>query len=218
MQDMDKVHMPGTKTEQYKRNFLIEVSKCGYLISLNAYSTKIFRNVFQFKKTFIELGYPRNDFLYKENRNEEMLKIKERLGINKEKKILLYSPTWRDNSFYVKGKYKFNMVLDLESPKNQLSNEYIVILRMHYLVSENINLTEYMGFAYDFSDHNDIRELYLISDILITDYSSVFAYYAGLKRRYVPDIKFYRDKLRGFYYDFEKCAPGHLLKTTEKVN
>ncbi|AKE25378.1 Teichoic acid poly(glycerol phosphate) polymerase [Bacillus subtilis] len=120
----------------------------------------------------------------------------------------------RDNSFYVKGKYKFNMVLDLESLKDQLSNEYIVILRVHYLVSENINLTEYMGFAYDFSDHNDIRELYLISDILITDYSSVFAYYVGLKRRYVPDIKFYRDKLRDFYYDFEKCAPGPLFKTT----
>ncbi|WP_339187959.1 CDP-glycerol glycerophosphotransferase family protein [Bacillus sp. FSL M8-0025] len=80
----------------------------------------------------------------------------------------------RDNSFYVKGKYKFNMVLDLESLKDQLSNEYIVILRVHYLVSENINLTEYMSFAYDFSDYNDIRELYLISDILITDYSSVF--------------------------------------------
>lgn len=41
----------------------------------------------------------------------------------------------RDNSFYVKGKYKFNMVLDLESLKDQLSNEYIVILRVHYLVS-----------------------------------------------------------------------------------
>ncbi|WP_339189472.1 CDP-glycerol glycerophosphotransferase family protein [Bacillus sp. FSL M8-0025] len=40
------------------------------------------------------------------------------------------------------------------------------------------------------------------------------SYYVGLKRRYVPDIKFYRDKLRDFYYDFEKCAPGPLFKTT----
>lgn len=218
--DMDEVHMPGTTTEQYKRNFLKEASKWDYLISPNAYSTEIFRSAFQFKKTFIESGYPRNDFLHKKNRNEEMLKIKERLGINKDKKIILYAPTWRDNSFYAKGKYKFNMVLDLESLKNQLCNEYILILRMHYLVSENINLTEYKEFAYDFSDHNDIRELYLISDILITDYSSVFFDFAGLKRPilfYVPDIEFYRDNLRGFYYDFEKCAPGPLLKTTEKV-
>ncbi|MEC1685804.1 CDP-glycerol glycerophosphotransferase family protein [Bacillus mojavensis] len=218
--DMDEVHMPGTTTEKYKQNFLREASKWDYLISPNAYSTNIFRSAFQFKKTFIESGYPRNDFLHKENRKKEMLKIKERLGINSEKKIILYAPTWRDNSFYAQGKYKFNMVLDLESLKNQLSNEYILILRMHYLVSENINLTKYKEFAYDFSDHNDIRELYLISDILITDYSSVFFDFAGLKRPilfYVPDIEFYRDKLRGFYYDFEKCAPGPLLKTTEKV-
>ncbi|AIC99870.1 Teichoic acid poly(glycerol phosphate) polymerase [Bacillus subtilis] len=218
--DMDEVHMPGTTTEQYKKNFLKEASKWDYLISPNAYSTEIFRSAFQFKRTFIESGYPRNDFLHKENKYEEMLKIKDRLGIDRDKKIILYAPTWRDNSFYAKGKYKFNMVLDLESLKDQLSDEYILILRMHYLVSENINLTAYKGFAYDFSNHNDIRELYLISDILITDYSSVFFDFAGLKRPilfYVPDIEFYRDKLRGFYYDFEKCAPGPLLKTTEKV-
>ncbi|CAI6319545.1 Teichoic acid poly(glycerol phosphate) polymerase [Bacillus subtilis] len=218
--DMDEVHMPGTTTEQYKKNFLKEASKWDYLISPNAYSTEIFRSAFQFKRTFIESGYPRNDFLHKENKYEEMLKIKDRLGIYRDKKIILYAPTWRDNSFYAKGKYKFNMVLDLESLKDQLSDEYILILRMHYLVSENINLTAYKGFAYDFSNHNDIRELYLISDILITDYSSVFFDFAGLKRPmlfYVPDIEFYRDKLRGFYYDFEKCAPGPLLKTTEKV-
>ncbi|MDP0483394.1 CDP-glycerol glycerophosphotransferase family protein [Bacillus sp. FSL W8-1202] len=218
--DMDEVHMPGTTTEQYKKNFLKEASKWDYLISPNAYSTEIFRSAFQFKRTFIESGYPRNDFLHKENKYEEMLKIKDRLGIDRDKKIILYAPTWRDNSFYAKGKYKFNMVLDLESLKDQLSDEYILILRMHYLVSENINLTAYKGFAYDFSNHNDIRELYLISDILITDYSSVFFDFAGLNRPilfYVPDIEFYRDKLRGFYYDFEKCAPGPLLKTTEKV-
>ncbi|WOO46119.1 CDP-glycerol glycerophosphotransferase family protein [Bacillus subtilis] len=218
--DMDEVHMPGTTTEQYKKNFLKEASKWDYLISPNAYSTEIFRSAFQFKRTFIESGYPRNDFLHKENKYEEMLKIKDRLGIDRDKKIILYAPTWRDNSFYAKGKYKFNIVLDLESLKDQLSDEYILILRMHYLVSENINLTAYKGFAYDFSNHNDIRELYLISDILITDYSSVFFDFAGLKRPilfYVPDIEFYRDKLRGFYYDFEKCAPGPLLKTTEKV-
>ncbi|MGV7097830.1 CDP-glycerol glycerophosphotransferase family protein [Bacillus subtilis] len=218
--DMDEVHMPGTTTEQYKKNFLKEASKWDYLISPNAYSTEIFRSAFQFKRTFIESGYPRNDFLHKENKYEEILKIKDRLGIDRDKKIILYAPTWRDNSFYAKGKYKFNMVLDLESLKDQLSDEYILILRMHYLVSENINLTAYKGFAYDFSNHNDIRELYLISDILITDYSSVFFDFAGLNRPilfYVPDIEFYRDKLRGFYYDFEKCAPGPLLKTTEKV-
>lgn len=55
-------------------------------------------------------------------------------------------------------------------------------MRMHYLVGQNMDLTEFEGFAYDFSHLEDIRELYLISDILVTDYSSVFFDYANLRR------------------------------------
>ena len=60
----------------------------------------------------------------------------------------------------------------------------------------------------------------MISDLLITDYSSVFFDYANLKRPmlfYVPDIETYRDKLRGFYFDFEQEAPGPLVKETSRV-
>lgn len=91
---------------------------------------------------------------------------------------------------------------------------------MHYLVAENFDLTPYKGFAYDFSHHEDIRELYLISDMLVTDYSSVFFDYGNLRRPmifYVYDIENYRDKLRGFYFDFEEKAPGPLARTTEEV-
>lgn len=73
---------------------------------------------------------------------------------------------------------------------------------------------------YDFSQHEDIRDLYLISDILVTDYSSVFFDFANLKRPmifFVYDIEDYRDKLRGFYFDFEKEAPGPLVKTTDDL-
>src|SRR5699024_7685499 len=72
----------------------------------------------------------------------------------------------------------------------------------------------------NYSYHEDIRDLYLVVDILITDYSSVFFDYANLKRPmifYVHDIDNYRDKLRGFYFDFETCDPGPLVKTTEDL-
>ena len=63
-----------------------------------------------------------------------------------------------------------------------------------------------------------MHDLYLISDILVTDYSSVFFDYAILKRPilfYVYDIDNYRDKLRGFYFNLEKEAPGPLSKNTD---
>ncbi|TCP19003.1 CDP-glycerol glycerophosphotransferase (TagB/SpsB family) [Scopulibacillus darangshiensis] len=218
--DMKEVHMPGTTTEDYKRNFYKESRNWDYLISPNAYSSEIFHRAFQFDKMMIESGYPRNDFLHNSNDQESIDRLKKDMGLPLNKKVILYAPTWRDDQFYEKGRYKFDLDLDLNEMKEKLGDKYIVILRMHYLVAENFDLSPYEGFAYDFSKHEDIRELYLISDLLITDYSSVFFDYANLKRPmifYVYDIDSYRDKLRGFYFDFEEKAPGPLVKTTEGV-
>lgn len=217
--DMEEVHMPGTTTEKYKENFLQESARWDYLVSPNRYSSDIFRSAFDFQKTMIESGYPRNDFLYNCNNKVTIESIKRKLSIPSGKKVILYAPTWRDNEFYQIGKYKFNLKLDLDLMREKLGNDYIVLLRMHYLIAENMDLSLYNGFAYNLSDHEDIRELYLISDLLITDYSSVFFDYANLRRPmifYVYDIEEYRDKLRGFYFDFENSAPGPLVKTTEQ--
>lgn len=218
--DMDEVHMPGTNTEKYKENFIKEASKWDYLISPNAYSSEIFKRAFQFDREIIESGYPRNDFLINSNNEKTMTKIKQLSNLPLDKKIILYAPTWRDNQFYAKGKYKFDLQMDLEQMKKELGEDYIVVLRLHYLVAENLDLTGYEGFIYDFSYHEDIRELYLIADVLITDYSSVFFDYANLRRPmlfYVYDIEEYRDNLRGFYFDFEEKAPGPLVKTTDEI-
>lgn len=218
--DMDEVHMPGTSTTKYKENFLKEASKWDYLVSPNAYSTEIFKKAFAFDQTMIESGYPRNDFLINCNNQETISEIKNRCDLPIDKKVILYAPTWRDNQFYAKGKYKFDLQLDLNRLWEEFGKEYVIILRLHYLVAENLDLTSYEGFVYDFSSHEDIRELYLIADLLITDYSSVFFDYANLKRPmlfYVYDVDDYRDNLRGFYFNFEAKAPGPLVKTTEEI-
>ena len=70
------------------------------------------------------------------------------------------------------------------------------------------------------SKHDDIADLYLISDILITDYSSVFFDYSNLRRPilyYAYDLEKYRDQLRGFYLDYENQMPGPILKTTDEI-
>lgn len=218
--DMDEVHMPGTNTAQYKRNFITETSKWDYLISPNAYSTDIFKRAFQFDKQVVESGYPRNDYLLNNNNEQEINRIKKNLNISGDKKVILYAPTWRDNQFYGRGRYKFDLELDLDKMRDKLGEDCVIVMRLHYLVAENLNLSEYEGFVYNLSMHTDIRELYLISDMLITDYSSVFFDYANLKRPmlfYVYDIEDYRDNLRGFYFDFEELAPGPLVKTTDDL-
>nr|WP_313886424.1 CDP-glycerol glycerophosphotransferase family protein [Bacillus sp. SD088] len=218
--DIEEVHMPGTNTEKYKQNFTYEATKWDYLLSPNEYSTKIFTSAFNYKKAIVESGYPRNDFLINHNDEKNILGIKKREGIPVNKKVILYAPTWRDDQFYTKGKYKFNLHLDLEKMKNDLGEQYILILRLHYLVSESLDLSGMEDFVINLSNHEDIRELYVISDMLVTDYSSVFFDYANLKRPmlfYVYDLEDYRDKLRGFYFDFENQAPGPLVKNTNDL-
>lgn len=62
--------------------------------------------------------------------------------------------------------------------------------------------------------------MYLASDLLITDYSSVFFDYANLRRPilfFTYDIDKYRDTLRGFYFNFEEVAPGPILMESSEV-
>lgn len=218
--DILNVQMAGVSTSVYREEFILEAGKWDYLISPNAYSTKIFQNAFNYKKDIIESGYPRNDFLYIHNNEKTIHDLKRKLNIPRDKRVILYAPTWRDNAYHDKGKYKFDSKLDLKRLMEELGDDYIVILRLHYLVAENLDLEIYKEFVYDFSAYNDINSLYLISDLLITDYSSVFFDYANLKRPmlfYIYDIEDYRDNLRGFYFDFETKAPGPLVRTTEEI-
>ncbi|MEZ2324831.1 CDP-glycerol glycerophosphotransferase family protein [Bacillus tropicus] len=218
--DMKEVHMPGTTTEKYKDNFHREAQNWDYLLSPNGYSTEIFKRAFQFQKNVVEVGYPRNDFLYVNNNLKAIDALKKQNGLPIDKKIILYAPTWRDDQFYNKGRYKLDLQLDLQLLQKRLDSDYIILLRMHYLVVEQFDLEPYKGFVYDFSKHVDINELYLLSDLLITDYSSVFFDYANLKRPiifYTYDIDSYRDKLRGFYFDLETEAPGPVVMNTEEV-
>src|SRR5699024_10775827 len=77
--DMDEVHMPGTNTDKYKKNFVTETQKWDYLVSPNNYSTEIFRRAFQFKKNILETGYPRNDFLINEIILMPLIKLRVKL-------------------------------------------------------------------------------------------------------------------------------------------
>lgn len=218
--DMSSVDMGGnTDIEEYRNRFFKNTSRWDYLLAQNDYSKEIFARAFNFKKDII-LGYPANDILYNKNNPSYINKVKEKLNIPKDKKVILYAPTWRDDAFYKKGHYKLNLELELDKMQKELGKDYVVIIKAHYLIANSINLSDYKGFAYDFSKGYDIQELYLISDILITDYSSTMFDYANLKRPmifFTYDLEKYRDNLRGFYFDFEATAPGPIVKTTEGV-
>ena len=96
----------------------------------------------------------------------------------------------------------------------------MILLRTHHYIADSLDVTGVEDFAINLSKYDDITEIYLISDICITDYSSVFFDFANLKRPmlfYTYDIDKYRDVLRGFYIDMEKELPGPLVYSTNEV-
>lgn len=215
--DMDEVYSANPK---YKKNFYQQSRLWDYLIAANPYSSEIFKSAFKFDKKMLEYGYPRNDTLYQNNNEDYISKIKKSLNMPLNKKVVLYAPTWRDDEFYEAGKYKFDLKLDLQKLREKLGDDYVIILRMHYFIANNLNIDGYEGFVFNMSKYDDIADLYLISDILITDYSSVFFDYSNLRRPilyYAYDLEKYRDQLRGFYLDYENQMPGPILKTTDEV-
>ncbi len=219
--DMKQVSMEGEKSlEDYKRKFAKNTRTWDYLLSQNSYSTEIFRRAFAYNKEILEIGYPRNDILFKDNNSATISLIKKRLGLPLDKKIILYAPTWRDNEHYGSLKYRFSSQMDYSYLMEELSQDYIILLKAHYLVGEQIDISKYQGFIYQFKASFDIAELYLVSDILVTDYSSVMFDYSILRRPmifFTYDLEEYKDTLRGFYFDFIKEAPGPFALTTKQL-
>ncbi len=223
--DLDDVFMAGKgDIKTYKKNMFHDTRKWDFLLSQNEYSTEVFKRAFAFSneesKEIWTYGYPRNDVLTTKNTNESINKIKEELNIPNDKKVLLYAPTWRDNEFHKRSTYKFVTAMDFDLLKEKLSKDYVIIVKYHYLVVENIDWSKYEGFVYTYGPEKDIADLYLVSDMLITDYSSVMFDYSILNRPmffFMYDLEAYRDELRGFYFDILKELPGPLSKTTEDL-
>lgn len=205
---------------KYKQEFYKQRCDWDYLVSANDFSTETLRRCFMYENEMLDFGYPRNDILYIENKDEVAKQIRTKLHIPLDKKTILYAPTWRDDEYYGKGQYKFTLKLDLQLLKKALGNEYVILLRTHQYIADALDTTGLEGFAYNVSKYDDISELYLISDLCITDYSSVFFDYANLKRPilfYTYDIEKYKNQLRGFYIDMNTEIPGPLLYTSEEV-
>ena len=205
--------------EQMYATYDEDVKKYNYMISPNAFSSKVFQSAFQInKERLIETGYPRNDVLV--NTSEAQIQmIKANLGLPKDKKVILYAPTWRDNSFVSKG-YTFSLEVDFHKWKQQLGEEYVVLFKPHYLIINRFDMSQFKGFVYEIQASVDISELYLVSDILITDYSSVFFDYAILNRPiyfYMFDKQSYAKELRGFYFDIEATLPGDIVEKEHEL-
>ena len=208
------------KAKDMYRSYDIDSARYNYMISPNAFCTKIFPAAFNInKERLIETGYPRNDVMSNVT-DDEKLKIKKELNIPPYKKVILYAPTWRDNQYVAKG-YTFKLEVDFHKWHQYLKDDYIVLFKPHYLIINDYKSTnDLQGFLHNIDADQDISPLYLITDILITDYSSVFYDFAVMNKPmyfYMYDLKDYQEELRGFYIDIYKDLPGQIYENEDDL-
>ena len=216
--DLEDIH---AVSQDHKKLFYSQSKEWDYLVSANRFSTDVFERAFCFpREKIIETGYPRNDILYSEHAGRIAEEVKRELGIPKGKRVILYAPTWSDNQFYEKAKYKFTLVLDLERMRREFGNDSVLLLRTHYYIADRLELSGLDDFVYNGSGYGDVSRLYLVSDICITDYSSVFFDFANLKRPllfFAYDLEDYKEEIRGMYLDMEKELPGPVVQTNDEL-
>jgi len=192
-------------------------SNVDILLIQSDFEKQIFMRDFLTKeKSCLKIGHPRADILYN-YKKVNIEKIKEKLNIKSEKKIILYAPTWRESTN--KGStYDLKIPLDIKKWKEELSDSYIVLFRTHTLTTNVIN-EDFSEFFIDVSNYPEVNELLLITDILITDYSTIVFDFSVLHRPFACfgyDYDKYVSE-RGLYIDIETEYPTGVIRTEKEL-
>ena len=199
-------------TDYEKMRVVKRAAVWDYLVAQGEFTKKMAWTWFRYNNNVLETGYPRTDVLYKTDEgNAEALR--KEYGIPAGKKVILYAPTWRDMD-------RFDMMLDIEEMRRGLSDEYVLLVRPHYFVAEFYEIPEDGKFVFDACRTAKIEDLFPLTDILITDYSSVMFDFTLTKKPmifFAYDLKEYTENTRGSYFDISTEAPGALTQTTEEV-
>lgn len=164
----------------------------------------------------LEIGQPRNDFLFKEMQEQERDEVKKKLGISGSVNVVLYAPTFRDDLSL--ECYNINTELIKRAFENRFGGEFVILIRLHPNVQWQEKCFEFDNFVINATTYPDIQELYAIAEYLITDYSSSAFDFSLLKRPvflYLPDYNKYKIT-RGLAIDLEE-TPFVLSKTNEEL-
>ena len=184
------------------------------------FEADIFSRVFNInREKFIPIGLPRNDVLH--NYTDDMKpKILSKLGINEDKKVILYAPTFREYDRDTQMNCIIDIPIDFNKWKSKLGTEYIILFRAHYEVAKKLDIDKYRDFVIDVSNYPVLNDLMIVSDMLISDYSSIFFDYSILNK---PMISFTYDyekysKNRGMYFDIRKQLLGGSISEDELID
>lgn len=201
--------------ENVRKNEIAGNKRLSYVVCSSKSVVPIYAEAFGVREEqVLPLGAPRADYLLKEeNKTKAGTKIENLFPASKGKQILLYAPTFRDTK---EENEKLLSNFDFELFKREFFDEYAVFVKLHPQVHESVSLP---SFAFDVTEYDDVRELVLAADVLVTDYSSICMDFSLLSKKTVffafDEEKYTKE--RNFCFDYKTELPGEIAKTTEEV-
>ena len=165
------------------------------------------------------IGIPRTDLFFDNVAIENARKkIYETYPILQNRRVILFAPTFRGRGR--KSAHYPEEYIDLDKIYQILNENDIFIIKLHPFIKNKILIKkEYQDKIIDLTNYPDINEILLITDLLITDYSSVIFEYAFMEKPvifYVPDLEEYSTS-RSFYYHYEEYMYGTVAKNQDEL-
>ncbi len=161
------------------------------------------------------IGVPHTDLYFSKSFRKHCKELKEEFLAGRNKKLVLYAPTFRGDVNAPKDASGLN----LDIMYKHLNQEYIVISKLHPLLRPVKRSYRHRDFYYDVGSVWSIEEALMVCDILVTDYSSIIFDYSLLNKPaifYAYDREEYEKEV-GFYLDYGKAMPGKICTSTMDV-
>lgn len=199
------------------RNFLMS----DYLISPNRHTTDIFLNDYHLNGMYtgkiLEIGYPRNDIFFKLDQQQLLIQyLIENYGIDENKLTLVYAPTWKPDELTKKPSdvaLEYARIYEILTEK--LGNEYNILMKVHPFVYTRLKRFESVN-NFIVNDGIDANELLSVTDLLVTDFSSIFFDFLITDKPIVffnTDSEVYQEE-RGYYFSLESL-PGPFFSNMD---
>lgn len=209
--------------EKYKCERLADWNRGDLMIAGSDFCVRVYRGSFGYQGTIEKWGYPRNDIFFRQNDCKE--KIFKIFDVPKNHKVVLYAPTFRNEIMIGGDKHRLQEIYSVrmgevrQSLQKRFQCEFTIFYRFHHYVYRYVTIDEYRQEGIDVTSYQDMQELLVAADVLITDYSSSMWDFSLMRKPvflYFHDAKDYDENYQGFYV-FPDQYPYPKGHTTEEL-
>lgn len=191
------------------KTFTPRMKKWDYLISSSDNKTEVLHSSFALEENpklkILNSGMPVNSYLSRNLNNvDEKARVYQKYELPTGKKILLITPTWKKN----RTSYELPFGLDMITISDLLGDQWHIILKFHPLENDYVKdyLDIYDGISVYYNEFTDINELFLVADVLVTDFSSTMFDFMFSGRKIIIHQENIEEYLNttGVYFDLEQ--------------